>query len=96
MLAEQATEFVGEGPTPDEIGRACVQLLRSEAQFHDATRQLMQRTGSWPQAGLPADFAERRIEALRATDPEWFKERLRALMSNTTLVTLTDSKELTG
>jgi zinc protease len=95
LMTEQAAAFVAEGPTAAEISTACAQLLRSEALFYDSTRNLMERTGSFLQAGLPADFAERRMEALRAPDPDQFRGRLRALMAKRTLVIVTDSEEHT-
>lgn len=93
LLMAQAAAFLSDPPPAAEILAACVQLLRTEAHFHDYTRHLMDRAGSFLQAGLEPAFAERRIDALRAVEPDRFGDRLKALMSSTTLVILTDSRE---
>jgi predicted Zn-dependent peptidase len=93
LLLDQVAAFLRYLPPPGDTAAAAVRLLRNEAHFHDATRKLISRTGSFLQAGLAPDFATRRIGALRAIDCGQFGDRVRAMARQPTLAVLTDAME---
>jgi len=93
LLLEGAADFVAHGPSPRERDLAAARLLRSEAHFHDSTRNLIARTASFLQAGLGPDFAQQRMRALRQIDPDRYAQRLREMFDETTLVALTGRQE---
>lgn len=88
LVLEQAKSFLDHGPGAAELSQAAVQLLRTEAHYHDSTRNLMTRTASFLQAGLGPRFARERIEQLRTVEPETFLGRVRELLRDRTLVTV--------
>jgi predicted Zn-dependent peptidase len=91
-LLRQQADAVAAGGLDLRLHRgACLRLLRSEAHFHDATRNLMARTASFLQAGLGAQFAAARMAALRESSPEWFAQRLCDLVRSTTVLTVSGS-----
>jgi zinc protease len=91
LVAEQAEDLISRAADAQLHRAACVRLLRSEAHFHDSTRNLMARTASFLQAGLGPEFAEQRMTALRENTPERFAERLRPLLAHTMVLTVRPS-----
>jgi predicted Zn-dependent peptidase len=93
LLLEQVEAFLRYLAPPGDTAAAAVRLLRNEAHFHDATRKLISRAGSFLQAGLAPDFATQRVGALRAADSGQFGDRVRAMAHQPTLTVLTDAME---
>ncbi|HXS65535.1 MAG TPA: insulinase family protein [Streptosporangiaceae bacterium] len=93
LLRRDIEDFVSTGPSPDGVNAAAVQLLRMEAHFHDSARKMVARVGGLLQAGLGPDFAERRISVLRAIRADETRDRMAALLRQSTLIVLSDAPE---
>jgi predicted Zn-dependent peptidase len=96
LLLAQAADFAaeaGQAALADAVRIAAVQLLRTEAHFHDSVSKLLARGATFLLAGLPPQFAARRIDALRCVETDPTCQRLVSLLAQPTLVVLSDIAE---